>query len=162
MKIEGLRELENKLNELGKSASKTVMRNTLKKAAEPIAESARASAPVDTGNLKASIGVSTKLSKAQKRAQAKSAKASGGKDFSEIFVGSASPVAHLVEFGTAPHINQGKFAGSQHPGTSPQPFMRPAWESNKDSSLDIIKSELASQIVKAAGRAAKKAAKKGK
>lgn len=30
--------------------------------------------------------------------------------------------AHLVEYGTKPHINAGLFAGSQHPGTPPRPF----------------------------------------
>lgn len=39
--------------------------------------------------------------------------------------------AHLVEFGTAPHINGGKFAGSRHPGAQPKPFFFPAWRANK-------------------------------
>ena len=39
--------------------------------------------------------------------------------------------AHLVEFGTAPHINGGKFAGSKHPGTTAQPFFFPAYRANK-------------------------------
>src|SRR5690606_27826671 len=33
--------------------------------------------------------------------------------------------ARMVEFGTAPHENRGLFAGSQHPGTRPQPFFYP-------------------------------------
>jgi HK97 gp10 family phage protein len=39
--------------------------------------------------------------------------------------------AHMVEFGTDPHINGGKFAGTQHPGTNPQPFFLPAWRATK-------------------------------
>jgi HK97 gp10 family phage protein len=35
--------------------------------------------------------------------------------------------ARLVEFGTPPHENKGKFAGTQHPGTRPQPYFYPAW-----------------------------------
>lgn len=35
--------------------------------------------------------------------------------------------AHLVEFGTAPHQNEGMFAGTEHPGTPPQPFFFPAY-----------------------------------
>jgi len=31
-------------------------------------------------------------------------------------------IAHLVEFGTAPHINGGWAAGTQHPGTKAQPY----------------------------------------
>lgn len=33
--------------------------------------------------------------------------------------------AHLVEFGTAPHKQGGKFAGTMHPGTPPQPYFYP-------------------------------------
>lgn len=36
-------------------------------------------------------------------------------------------VAHLVEYGTAPHKNGGIFAGTEHPGTAPQPFFWPAY-----------------------------------
>lgn len=39
--------------------------------------------------------------------------------------------ARWEEFGTAPHINGGMFAGSQHPGTSPRPFFFPAFRANK-------------------------------
>jgi HK97 gp10 family phage protein len=34
--------------------------------------------------------------------------------------------ARLVEFGTAPHENKGKFAGTDHPGTKAQPYFFPA------------------------------------
>ena len=33
----------------------------------------------------------------------------------------------FLEFGTAPHINAGKFAGSKHPGTAAQPHIFPIW-----------------------------------
>jgi hypothetical protein len=36
-------------------------------------------------------------------------------------------LARLIEFGTAPHINEGLYAGSQHPGTQAQPFFFPGW-----------------------------------
>lgn len=39
--------------------------------------------------------------------------------------------AHLVEFGTKPHIAGGKFAGAQHPGSAPQPFFWPAYRATK-------------------------------
>jgi HK97 gp10 family phage protein len=35
--------------------------------------------------------------------------------------------AHLVEFGTHPHVNAGMFAGSQNPGMSAQPFFWPSY-----------------------------------
>lgn len=42
--------------------------------------------------------------------------------------------AHLVEYGTAPHINAGQFAGTENPGTKAQPFFFPAWRALKKSS----------------------------
>ncbi|WCR09582.1 HK97 gp10 family phage protein [Paracoccus stylophorae] len=39
--------------------------------------------------------------------------------------------AHLIEFGTDPHVNGGLFAGTQHPGTDPQPFLLPSWRLNR-------------------------------
>jgi hypothetical protein len=35
--------------------------------------------------------------------------------------------AHLVEYGTAPHLAGGMFDGAAHPGTTPHPFFFPAW-----------------------------------
>jgi HK97 gp10 family phage protein len=39
--------------------------------------------------------------------------------------------ASWVEFGTPPHINGGKFAGTQHPGTEKQPFFWPIYRLNR-------------------------------
>lgn len=39
--------------------------------------------------------------------------------------------AHLLEFGTAPHKNGGMFEGTQHPGTSAQPFFFSSFRANK-------------------------------
>ena len=35
--------------------------------------------------------------------------------------------AHLVEYGTAPHPNEGMFAGTEHPGAAPHPFFWPPY-----------------------------------
>lgn len=39
--------------------------------------------------------------------------------------------AHLVEFGTAPHIAGGLFEGAQHPGAKPHAFFYPAYRAYK-------------------------------
>lgn len=57
--------------------------------------------------------------------------------------------AHLVEFGTAPHPQGGKFKGTQHPGTTAQPFFYPAYRS--------LRRRVKSRI----SRAMKKAIKRG-
>lgn len=43
----------------------------------------------------------------------------------------ARKLAHLVEFGTAPHFQPNFKGGFQHPGAEPHPFFRPAYESTK-------------------------------
>lgn len=43
--------------------------------------------------------------------------------------GKAIPIAHLVEFGTAPHWQPNR--GVMHPGARPKPFLRPAFEEMK-------------------------------
>src|SRR5690606_2344940 len=66
----------------------------------------------------------------------------------EVFVGAGPvPHAHLQEFGTAHH--------------GPQPFARPAWDAAKGGAIDTVKSEMWSEIEKAAKRLARKAAKAG-
>jgi hypothetical protein len=41
-------------------------------------------------------------------------------------------IAHLVEYGTAPHFQPNFRGGWNHPGAAPRPFFRPAFESTKD------------------------------
>lgn len=57
--------------------------------------------------------------------------------------------AHLVEFGTRPHVNGGKFAGTLHPGTKAQPFFYPGYRAHKKA--------MKSRITRAINRSAKKA-----
>jgi HK97 gp10 family phage protein len=141
VKIEGLRELKTALRELPDSTAKNVIRRVLKKAGKPIADAAQARVPVDFGDLKKSIGVSTKLSRRQKGTHRK-----GGPNDVEVFVGTGShPSAHMQEFGTR-----------KHPA---QPFMRPAWDATKKAALAGIKADLWQEIKKAAERLAKKMAK---
>ena len=58
--------------------------------------------------------------------------------------------AHLVEFPTAPHINQGKFPGTHHPGTRGQPFFYPPYRA--------LKRRMKSRMGKAARKAIQNAA----
>jgi hypothetical protein len=59
-----------------------------------------------------------------------------------MYVGAgALPYAHMIEFGTS--------------RIAAQPFMRPAWDSKRRESLNIIRSELGTEIIMAAKRIAK-------
>lgn len=48
----------------------------------------------------------------------------------------ARKIAHLVEFGTAPHYQPRR--GILHPGARPKPFFRPAYESTKDEVIEGV------------------------
>lgn len=63
-------------------------------------------------------------------------------------------VAHLVEFGTAPHAQPRR--GIMHPGAKPYPFMRPAFERNKELVIQNLGKELVGVIEKAANRGRKR------
>jgi HK97 gp10 family phage protein len=144
VRIEGLRELDRALGELPKSVGKSVARKVLKKRGKPIADAAKAKAPVDPdggGQLRDSIGVSTKLSPRQRRLQRKI-----GRDDVEMFVG-AGPLAHA-------HLNE--FGLGNNP---PRPFMRPAWDERRRGVIDGIGDDLWKEIDKAAKRQAARAAR---
>lgn len=175
VQVEGFRELEAALAQIEKKATaKAVMRRALRNAALPVAEKANSMAQIGpTGRLSDSVIVGTKVkNEAGKVAYAKVMGAGGtkgdalaamksarkGNSTVEMFIGPVVQAfyARFVEFGTAPRINGGKFAGTQHPGTAPQPFMRPAWDSEQQATLDRIGAEMWSEIRKSAARAAKR------
>jgi HK97 gp10 family phage protein len=172
IRLEGLKELETALKELPKATGKNVIRRTLILAAQPIADQARAMAPVGPprpGELKKSIALSrikftggeagkaafaqamaegATRAEAAEAAKAANIAASGEADITSavIVIGPGRLVQAITqEFGTVHH--------------PPQAYMRPAWDQNKMQALQIIKDELWNQIQKAAARLAKKAAK---
>jgi HK97 gp10 family phage protein len=160
--ISGLQELDKALGELPKATARNVLKRTLIKAGEPIAERARQLVPVNTGHLRDSIIVSSRIknkvgsseySSAMRAGLGKRAavaalrtarrEAKGQGSFAETFIGPSRgkgviAYAHLIEFG--------KF------NAPAQPYMRPAWDSEKQRALDIIKSDLSDEIIKAARR----------
>lgn len=52
------------------------------------------------------------------------------------FAKRARKIAHLVEYGTAPHYQPRR--GVMHPGARPYPFFRPAFESSKRTVVDRL------------------------
>lgn len=141
VKVEGLRELETALKQLPNATAKNVLRRVLRARAEPVADAARRLVKKRTGQLEESIDVSTTLSRRQKTLHQK-----GGKSDVEVFVGAgALPQAHMEEFGGAHN--------------DPHPFMRPAWDAEKQGVLDGLKADLWAEIEKAAARLARKAAR---
>lgn len=147
VRVEGFKELERELENLTKAAGKGVLRRSLKKSAQPLAELMQTLAPrgeTATDQLAESVSVGTKLSKRQAglhRRMFRSDKASV-----EMFVGPGpDPAAWNQEFGNIIH--------------GAQPFARPAWEQDQRALLDRLKKELWMELQKSIARAERKAAR---
>lgn len=141
-KVEWLKGSDKALAEVGsKATQKNVLVRTLKKAAKPIDDEASSLAPRDTGILQISVITGTQLT----RSQRSSAYRAGKLGVAEVHVGTDLSRGLFQEFGTYKMVAQ--------------PFMRPAWEANKDKALSIIGTELWVEIRKASERAARKRAK---
>lgn len=149
VKTEGFRELEAALSDLvnmvggSRATGKNVLKRTLLKAAEPIERDAAANAPELSGTLRKDVKTGTRLTRRQAGLARKA-----GKSSVEVHVGVADPAGVQTEFGNA---NQ-----------AAQPWLRPAWDGNKDGALDTIGTELGGQIARAAARVAKKAARRAR
>ncbi|MCK4577796.1 MAG: HK97 gp10 family phage protein, partial [Candidatus Marinimicrobia bacterium] len=74
---------------------KNVLKAAMRKALKPVAERARQLVPVDDGDLRDSIVVSPSITKTQRKFAERTGQPT-------MYVGTAWPTAHLVEFGTGP------------------------------------------------------------
>lgn len=125
------------------------VRPALVQAAGDLADMARALVPEEEGDLKASIAVTPPGAVSPAYAEGGGRRMAGE---NQALVTVGNPQArhgHLVEFGTDPHINGGQFAGTQHPGTDPQPFLLPAARLTEDRNKRRIGRAVAQAIRKA-------------
>lgn len=147
VKIEGLAELDKLLKQFAPRVEANILRGSLNAANKVILERAKELAPVDDGDLKASIRVTSKI------------KRKTGWVESNIVAGNKQAFyARFIEYGTAqfysgtgqsnrrpyvirPRTKKSLFFGGvareevNHPGIKPQPFMRPAFDSKQDEAL---------------------------
>jgi HK97 gp10 family phage protein len=127
------------------------MRDALTKAARPMARKAKSLAPKETGLLKKSI--KTKIITYPRISQV-IALIGSDRNVSGTHKGKKrqpSKYSHLVEFGH----------GGPHPA-APHPFLRPAYESEKDTTLAIYNRELGPAIERVATRLARTNFKPGR
>jgi len=132
---------------------RSAIKQALAEGADEITDMQKRLAPVKTGDLRNSI-VQT-WGGARVRYSSLSATAGAGDPDLTVRISAGNSkvrYAHLIEFGTAPHINGGKFAGSQHPGTKAQPFFYPPYRA--------LRKRVKSRITRATTKAAKKVAGK--
>ena len=133
VRVEGLKELQERLKNLPDRVSKEVLKDMLVSATRPLVGAMRAGVPKNSGDLADSITASFRLSSRQA-----SMHKQFDKDDVEIFVGPGPlPYAHIVEF------------GSKH--QQPKPYVRPAWDSGKGALLESAKSALTDAIIKHGG-----------
>lgn len=124
--IIGLDRLHKKLKKLPPAAEKRI-KEAMEQGANEIVALMKSLVAVDSGDLRDSIGWT--WGERPKYSQAiATVKSTDGKLALTIYAGNSKVrYGHLVEFGSAPHINGGQFAGTQHPGTKAQPFFFVSW-----------------------------------
>lgn len=165
--IVGEVELKKRLDRLASDGARRRMaRPAIREAAAEIRKAAKALAPVDTGLLKKSIKSVVRTSKKQGVVYAVIGPATGmGADVvrdGRPQYADPAKYAHLVEYGTAPHVIQTKTTQSlrlpdgrfralvHHPGAAAKPFLRPAYDSVP--AQKIIARRMAEELDKEARR----------
>jgi HK97 gp10 family phage protein len=151
MSLQGFKDLDALLREMPRQLAGQAVTSGMRKALQPVAAAARAYAP---GSLDTRIRIAPTI----KAGQMPQALEKPGKGKRVMFVGATAPHAHLVEFGTGPryHAN-GKYVGVM----PPDPFLRPAWDANKDQVLATLAEVIREEIGKAIGRRSSRAIKAG-
>lgn len=145
--------LRRKLREMPNRVAAEVSR-ALVQNAEEMKRKIKNAAPVSAnggGDLRESVDWEfTKQGKEASRGSIK-----GGEGLSvTVFAGNEKVIyARWVEFGTAPHIVKGLYAGATHPGTTRNPFFYPTYRLNKK--------RLKSRVSRAQNKAIKEVANRG-
>lgn len=172
IEVKGLSELADILDQLPLELQKKAIRPALVAAAAPMEAEAKRLAPQVTGGLSRGIKTVVKVDPGI-----------GGETYASIR--STSRISHLIEFGTALHkiatktkkvmarlsasANGRGMKGKttalgyqvygkevEHPGTRPQPFLRPAFDTKHAESLRTFADKLRESIVSTVRRAAKR------
>ena len=157
MRMLGFKELDKALSEIPKAMSRDVLLKALKRAAEPALSQGEANAPMG-----ATLGIVNSFgARAMKRRRYGA----------EIAVGPNAPHAHLIEFGTKPHVtvieNKGVLSDGTHvygvrvenKGVTPNRFWTRAWESTRNEVLSELQRYIWAELKKAAKRLGGQAAR---
>jgi HK97 gp10 family phage protein len=154
-----VRELKASLSQLSAGTARGVVQRVLLRRVQPIVDAAKAKAPVEYGDLRDSIHSTTQRPRGYKsesaRAYAQALAAGGskgaaraaakaaGKSPIEVFLGPGrNPQAVMMEFGTS------------HNG--PRPYLRPAYDQNKDKVAEGIGADIKAEYEKTIARIAKR------
>lgn len=136
IRVEGMQDIIERIRQIAQTTRRDVVVSALEAGGEVIAEEARRLVPVQTGNLRDSIGVAT-----------------GGLNFSAVSLskgnisvqigprqGPDEPhngfYGHMIEFGTY--------------RIAPQPFMRPAFDRVSGEAAEVVAEHLGAEFEKLA------------
>lgn len=151
MKIKNLNRLKQKIARMPDEARKEI-RAAMAVSAGEIVETAKAFAPVKSGDLRNSIGYTFGEYRPD-NANVRGVSAKGGKHDLSVTIHAGDQkawYAALVEFGTAPHVirprERGGFlsflglsvAAVRHPGAEPHPFFNPAVRLGRKRAMNRI------------------------
>lgn len=163
MRVDGLGPLRAKLALLRASQQRRIVRPAVAAAGTPVLQAARQRAPVESGQLRRSLGKRVKLLRKsgivvaivgpRRKAFRKQLwrQSRWSKDAQWV---NPTNYAHLVEFGTLPHaIGVGRRL-VKHPGARARPFLRPALAATRGTVLAILTTKIGQGLEKlaAAGR----------
>lgn len=144
--ISGGRELDAFLQSLPAKVEKNIMRAALRAGANQFKAEVKANVPVDDGDLRDSVRVSTRSKR--------------GTVYASLKVGNKKAwYAHFVEYGTKPHIIKAKNGGTlhigssflrqvMHPGAKPNPFIRPAFDSKSSEAIAAVAAKVRERLTK--------------
>lgn len=161
LKIEGLKELNKSLHRLGAKVANQITRAGIAAAAQAIRKEMRSAAPKKTGKLRKSIRYRIRRDASRRGFSAK--------------VGVTGPgfYARFIEYGASSHrvpselvgrrrdrrkndarvaFDGGVYSNVNHPGISPKPFLRPAFDRSKRPALDAMKKRLWDRIRREAAK----------
>lgn len=113
------------------------LREAILSESEAMAGMMRSIVPVDRGDLKKSIKVTPGDEAPALYARVRSRRAEKDPYLAAI-VHADDFKARFVEFGTAPHVNQGQFTGTMNPGTPAQPFFFPSFRAHRKKAQSRI------------------------
>lgn len=150
VKVLGLAELEQALDQLTPKIAKNVARAALREAAKPVLEEARRLVPKRSGKLAETLRITTAMRNGVPKAFVKVGPS--GKKNREVYY------ARFVEYGAAKHriiAGPGKMlplAGGRkfasHPGVRKKPFMRPAADSQAAAAVRAFGDKMRQRLTK--------------
>lgn len=133
----------DRMRKVLKALPKTVrarLRQAILEGANEIADMQKSLAPVRTGALRDSIVVTPGDQDPPRYAALKSKRTEKDPELAAIISAGNSKVryAHLVEFGSSPHINAGQYPGTVNPGARAQPYFYPGFRARRKSAQNRI------------------------